>query len=154
MPSTTSILSELQRDFPAIRFLRGDSFRWSPNDQIIYYANSTDTTSLLHEVAHAALGHTSYTYDIELLKAERDAWSMTTTVLAKRYRLPINQEQIETMLDTYRDWLHSRSLCPSCDSTGVQSATNQYSCVACSSRWRVNEARSCQLRRYKIKIAA
>lgn len=148
MPSTSLVLKALKQDLPDISFSPGDKFHWSPNEQVIYYADSTDTASLLHEVAHALLGHTKYMYDIELLKIERDAWNLTVTTLAKIYKVEIDSEKVESMLDTYRDWLHDRSLCPNCEATGIQTNTVRYSCLACGSIWRVNDARSCALRRY------
>lgn len=151
MPSTSSLLKNLKKDLPAITFAPGDTFRWSPQEQAIYFANTTDAAALLHEVAHAALGHAKYAQDIELLQMERDAWHYTLTTLSQKYQVAINAEDIENMLDTYRDWLHDRSRCPSCEATGVQIEANRYSCLACHNSWRVNEARSCALRRYKIK---
>jgi hypothetical protein len=151
MPSISSIVARLKRDFPHITFIKGDVFRWSPTECAVYYENSHDTTSLLHEVAHAALKHTSYAYDIELLKMERQAWEFALSSLSKKYSVSIDREYVESMMDSYRDWLHDRSLCPSCQATGVQTRNNEYSCLACQSTWRVNEARLNALRRYKNK---
>lgn len=156
MPSMRSMLARLIQDFPAIRFIQGDTFRWSPEMQMIHYEDETDTTSLLHEIAHAQLGHAAYTRDIELIEMERDAWELAKN-LAKKYAVTIDAEHIETMLDTYRDWLHDRSACPACQATGIQTAVRDYICLACKTTWRVNEARSCALRRYslpKTKTAA
>lgn len=148
MPLTLSLLETLKHDFPHIDFYKGDIFRWSPSDKIVYYVNTKDAASLLHEVAHAALGHTRYHYDIELLRMEREAWDQAIN-LAKKYSVDISSEHIESILDTYRDWLHDRSLCPTCTATGIQIEANHYSCLACSDEWRANEARVCALRRYK-----
>lgn len=148
MPSTISLISALRRDFPALHFAKGDTFHWSPDEQTVFYANTTDTASLLHEVAHAALGHGDYTYDIELIKMERAAWDYVVTALGPTYLVTIDGEQIEAMMDTYRDWLHDRSRCPSCEATGMQTEAKCYTCLACNSSWRVNEARACALRRY------
>lgn len=149
MPSTRSLLTNLRRDFPAIHFAQGSPFRWSPERRTVYYADPHNGASLLHEVAHAQLGHTHYTRDIELLQMERDAWEHTAA-LAKRYAVFVDPEHIETMLDSYRDWLHARSTCPSCQATGIQTDTKQYHCLACQATWKVNEARSCALRRYTL----
>ena len=150
MPST-SLLRRLKHDFPALSFVQSSEFRWSPKDSTIYYAATPDAAALLHEVAHAVLEHTEYAYDIELLAMERDAWDYARNTLAKKYTVAISQEQTESMLDSYRDWLHDRSICPTCDATGVQTAPRRYTCLACDSVWRVNEARSRALRRYKVK---
>ncbi len=150
MLSTRSLLPALKRDFPDIHFSKGNTFRWSPDERTVYYANTTDIVSLLHEVAHALLNHARYERDIELIKMERAAWDYTTDQLAEKYGVEISDEYIESMLDTYRDWLHSRSLCPTCEATGIQTDTSHYTCLACEGTWRVNEARICALRRYKV----
>lgn len=151
MPSTTSLIDKLRHDFPRITFTASSTFHWSPDEQTIFYAEPIDAASLLHEVAHGVLSHTRYAYDIELLQMERDAWDYTLTTLAPRYATRIDRDQTEAMLDTYRDWLHDRSLCPTCDATGVQTAEHTYTCLSCRENWKVNEARSCALRRYKLK---
>ncbi len=151
MPKTFSLLRALKDDFPDITFVESDTFRWSPEDTTVYYRENEDDGLLLHEVAHAALGHTQYTRDIELLRFESEAWECAASWLSKKYAIDIEQEQIESMLDTYRDWLHKRSTCPSCQDTGVQTDKNHYSCLACLAVWRVNEARTCALRRYQTK---
>lgn len=151
MPSTTSLVTKLQQDYPEIAFAAGDEFRWSPSEATILYDPRThDNASLLHELAHALLHHTTYTKDIELIEMERDAWSYACTQLTNHYDTTISDEQIQGSLDTYRDWLHARSTCPRCKATGVQVKQRQYKCLACTTNWRVNEARVCALRRYTI----
>lgn len=150
MPSTRSLLDRLRRDFPDIHFVPGDIFRWSPSDHTVYYADTVDTASLAHEVAHAVLRHTAYKKDIDLIKTERDAWEYAATTLAKRYGIEIDSDTIQDALDTYRNWLHARSTCPECQATGIQTVARLYACIACKTSWRVNEARSCALRRYTL----
>jgi hypothetical protein len=110
----------------------------------------TKEVFLLHELGHATLGHSDYNKDIELLSLERAAWDQAE-LLAQQYNLSINENLIEDHLDTYRDWLHSRSLCPQCSFTGLQTGNAQYSCPACHAKWRVNQARTCGLKRYITK---
>lgn len=148
-PSMLSIISRLEQDFPDIHFVEGDVFRWSPESRTICYVKGADSALLLHEVAHAALSHNKYSYDIDLLKMERDAWE-TAAQLAIRYHLTLDPDLVEEMLDSYRNWLHERSICPNCQATGVQSGQCNYICLACNDTWRANEARSCALRRYKV----
>jgi hypothetical protein len=150
MPSTLSLIAKLQYDFPDIRFTAGDMFRWSPKERTVYYGNTDDTASLIHEVAHALLGHHDYERDIDLLKMERDAWEYATSTLGERYGLVIDEDVVQDSVDTYRNWLHARSACPGCRAAGLQSSAVQYTCIACNARWKVNEARSCALRRYNI----
>lgn len=151
MHSITSLATKLAADFPAFRFAPGGEFRWSPDERAIFYdADSNDAASLLHELSHAILGHAQFTRDVALLELERAAWQHAMDTLAPTYGVAIAEDQVETALDTYRDWLHARSTCPSCGATGLQTKKNEYKCLACLSKWRVNDARVCGLRRYKL----
>ena len=107
-----------------------------------------DVWQVLHEVGHALLDHQIYSRDIELLGMERDAWQRAEVVAAD-LDLTIPDDVIQTHLDTYRDWLHARSLCPDCTQTGIQIDSAQYECPHCHATWRVNDARTCGLRRYR-----
>lgn len=152
MPLITSLITNLQADFPAFTFISGEEFRWSPQDHTIYYPkDSSDGDALLHELAHGLLQHNNYTKDIQLIEIERDAWDYAKDNLAKSYSITIDETAIQEALDTYRDWLHARSTCPECQATGMQTKSDTYKCLACHTQWRVNEARICALRRYTIK---
>lgn len=152
MPSTTSLANNLQRKYPDFTFQASDEFHWSPQEKVIYYdQNSNDTASLLHELAHASLGHQTYIKDIALLEMERDAWHYAATTLGPTCATKIDDTTVQDALDTYRDWLHARSTCPGCKATGVQTKKNQYKCILCSRLWRVNDARICALRRYTLQ---
>lgn len=148
--SIISLLAKLKNDYPAYQFIEAKEFRWSPEEQIIFYdAASNDTSSLLHELAHALLGHAHYLRDVELVAMERAAWEHASASLAPAYGIAITADTIEDALDTYRDWLHARSTCPQCGATGLQVKDHLYRCVICLTQWRVNDARSCALRRWK-----
>ena len=151
MHSTPSLLTRLRADFPDISFIHGSDFHWSPSERTIYYKDTVDEASLIHELSHALLNHTDYKRDINLLKMEREAWEYATSHLSQNYNVTFENDAIQDALDTYRNWLHSRSICPSCEATGVQTASHLYKCIACLAEWRVNEARSCALRRYSLK---
>ena len=151
MPSTTSLVTKLQHDFPAYTFQSSTDFHWSPQENTIFYdTKSEDSASLLHELAHAVLKHQNYTKDIILIEMERDAWHYASSTLGPQYKITINDDTVQLSLDTYRDWLHARSTCPQCKATGVQTQKSHYKCVLCSTKWRVNDARICALRRYTL----
>ena len=148
MPAT-SLLAKLRRDNPTIHFARSDEFRWSPQEDTVFYADSRNIAQLLHETSHALLGHRDFTRDITLLEMERDAWE-NAKQLAAAYALPLSDTTANNALDTYRSWLHARSTCPTCSMTGFQHARYEYRCPACVTSWRVNDARICGLKRYVI----
>ena len=75
MPNNTQtvsgILPQLQKLYPSIHFCVGKQFSWSPARQMVTYMDDAALASswaLIHEVAHAALGHKHYKNDIDLLQ--------------------------------------------------------------------------------------
>ncbi len=148
--STLSLQNKLRHDYPKIRFVEADNFYWSASQRTVFFDPSATQWEcfLLHELAHGLLKHTQYEHDIQLLVLERDAWTYATQELAPLYDIVIPNEIAQSNLDTYRDWLHDRSTCPHCHATGIQSQTKHYKCLACHTTWRVNEARTCALRRH------
>ena len=148
MPSTTSLIKQLKTDYPQFNFTKFKRFLWSPSEKTVYYTGSDDDYAfLLHELSHGLLDHAEYNRDVELIAMERAAWDKAVD-LAPKYDLKIDEEIVETTLDSYRDWLHARSTCPNCKATGLQIKKHVYNCLACHHTWRVNEARICALRRY------
>lgn len=152
MEQTTSLIQNLQKSSPEITFVSAQDFGWNPETKTIRYDESSDslTAYLLHEYGHALLSHDSYDRDIDLIAMERDAWKKAREI-AKQYDLTISAELVEDSLDSYRDWMHARSQCPTCSATGIQTEEQRYTCIACRACWKVNEARRCALRRYKTK---
>ncbi len=143
-----TLLAKLEKDFPELTFEAGTEFCWSPKTQCItYYADPDDETvaawSLLHEVAHADLGHNRYGSDFELLHMEAAAWHQAAK-LAEKYGYEISSDHIQDCLDTYRDWLHQRSTCPRCGTTSLQATARKYQCHNCSTSWTVTASRFCR----------
>lgn len=152
MPSTAILISQLKTEYPQYSFVKSTDFLWAPDKKTIFYLekDSDDYIYILHELSHALLRHVNYGHDITLIAMEREAWDKATE-LADSHGVKISDDIVQSSLDTYRDWLHARSTCPDCNATGLQSEKNTYKCLACGHKWRVNEARSCSLRRYKIQ---
>lgn len=149
MPSTTLKICNLKKDYPQFKFKQSDNFFWSSTENTIFYCEDVDNrlVLLLHELSHALLGHDDYLYDIELITKERQAWDYAK-ILAKKYQVKIDNQIVQSNLDSYRDWIHQRSTCPKCRAIGVQSEKCVYKCPVCKQSWQVNEARNCKLRRY------
>lgn len=150
---TSSLIRQLRAAFPKLHFILDPVCRWSPDSRTVYYREITsddDAFNLLHEVAHALLGHTSFSSDIELIQKEMQAWMYAVDHLGPRFSVAIPREFAETEIDTYREWIHKRSTCPECGQNGLQIKTETYKCLNCRSQWRVNDARQCGLKRYKM----
>jgi hypothetical protein len=140
------ILNKLSVVLPGIKFTPSDSFYWSPKNSEVYYIpvdNKENIWSLLHEVSHAKLGHNSFSTDFELLKLEVEAWE-ESKIIAKKLGQNIDEDHIQDCLDTYRDWLHQRSTCPSCSNVCLQNSPNEYKCHNCYTVWNVSNSRFCR----------
>lgn len=149
------ILNKLKKDFPALQFEAGDRFAWSPDSKKVVFKTTSsedevDIWSLLHEVGHALLGHTTYKSDFSLLQLEVEAWQKAKE-LGARYNHEIDPEHVEDCLDTYRDWLYKRSLCPVCSTSSLQSDERTYKCFNCGTQWHVSKSRLCRPYRLKHK---
>lgn len=146
--SITSLVKQLRRSYPQFNFVEGDEFHYSPPETVTYHTNTPDAVYLLlHELGHALCKHDLYERDIELISIESRAWEQAA-ILSPTFGLVIPDEVIQSSLDSYRDWMHARSKCPECDATGVQTSLHTFTCIACHKKWRVNTARTCELRRY------
>jgi ribosomal protein L37AE/L43A len=144
------LIERLRADFPDILFKTGRESLWSPEENTVYCARG-DNARLLHELGHALLGHRDFSQDIELLHMERDAWNKAR-IIGADYGVEIDDQQIETAMDSYRDWLHDRSVCPKCAQNGHQERSGGlYRCLNCDTVWNANDARRTHLRRYKQK---
>lgn len=148
-----SLLRKLKHDFPDIVFEPGNMFSWSPAHKRVIYLTQPEneaqaTWSLLHELGHAVLDHTTYHSDLELLKLEAAAWEQAAK-LAPKYNLTIDGDHIQDCLDSYRDWLYQRSKCPTCSTICVQQNTTTYHCHNCQTTWRVSRSQLCRPYRRK-----
>lgn len=147
------ILEDVRPFLDKITLVAGDTFLWSPRDKAVHYVaerlqEKIGQWSLLHEIAHGLLHHHTYTSDFELLQLEIAAWDKAKE-LSQELRIDIDDNYIEDCLDTYRDWLHQRSTCPTCGSTGLQHDAREYRCHNCMSTWHVSASRFC--RPYRMK---
>ena len=148
------VIKLLNLQFPDLTYRPGDSFYWSPQRQEIRYVADSIAPSciwtLLHETSHAILRHNSYESDFELIMLEIKAWEAAKK-LAKKMKVKIDENHIEDCLDTYRDWIHARSICPKCESKSLQTDKLHYRCFNCHASWRVTASRFC--RSYRVLLS-
>lgn len=143
-----NLLNKLKSQLPDINFVEAASFYWSPQTSTIYLNSGAlekaeGQWALLHEASHAVLGHQSYETDVRLLMLEVEAWQ-EASVLGKKLGFAIDEDHIQTCLDTYRDWLYARSTCPTCALNSLQVDETTYVCLNCSTRWSVSQSRFCR----------
>jgi hypothetical protein len=136
------LIARLQAKYPALKFTPGKQFCWSPETGEIFYIprakGPSADWSLLHESGHALLGHTNYRADLELLHLEVAAWDEACLV-ANELGIKIDKDHIQDCLDTYRDWLYNRSICPKCTAKCLQQGDFvHYRCHNCHKVWRVS----------------
>lgn len=153
------LLEKLQIDYPTVEFIEGSAFYWSPATQQIFYKSdvheaelNSATHAILHELSHALLGHRSYTTDFELVQMELAAWEHAKQLLI-RYGFTISEDHVQDCLDSYRDWLYKRSICPTCSTKSIQcNEKNSYQCFNCRTHWKVTSSRFCRpYRHFKQK---
>lgn len=142
--TTTKFISSVAKDYPDFTIERGPHEHWSPKKGAIIF-NPSQTPerirfSVLHELAHALLDHADYQSDFELLKMESEAWHLASKI-GLRYGVTISEDHIQNCLDTYRDWLHHRSQCPTCDMHVLQESSSYYKCFNCQTAWKVSSGR-------------
>lgn len=141
---TSSIIERVIKEYPEFKFKAGPQEHWSPKTKTITYEAGRpliqQTYGLMHELAHALLGHTNYHSDFELLKLESEAWHKASQI-GKEYGIEISEDYIQNCLDTYRDWLHRRSQCPACGIHVLQTDPKTYKCFNCDARWQVSSGR-------------
>jgi len=149
----TQFIDLLSGDYPDFKFQPGSQDHWSPRLNKITYNPQQDIEQLqygvLHELAHARLQHNTYHSDFELLKLESLAWDLAAK-LGKKYNVKIDQDHIQNCLDTYRDWLHRRSACPTCGTHVMQKDSRSYQCFNCQTVWQVSSGRF--VRPYRRKV--
>lgn len=137
-------LDQLRRDFPELTFKSGKQDHWSPKTDTITYKSGVAIKEMqygiLHELAHAQLDHNDYHNDFELLKLETQAWELAAKI-GRKYGIKIDDEHIQDCLDTYRDWLHARSRCPTCGMNVLQTDPYHYRCFNCQTQWSVTNGR-------------
>ena len=143
----------ISEDFPAINFRANNEFYWSAQKKTVFYIkNELNKESgiyrLFHEIGHALSNHQTFSSGIQLIKLESEAWTKAKSV-ANKYDLIISDEQIEKCLDSYRDWLHLRSICPQCSIVGVESDPSHYRCFNCLQNWKVPVNQ--RTRHYRLK---
>ena len=165
----TVVLSD---SYPQLQFMSAETYYWSPENHTVYYkkndASAHGSWSLLHEVAHGLLGHTKYYSDFELVRMEMEAWEKAKKLAgelqeslgaqslepgeardkpelrSQNSELTTNEDHIQDCLDSDRDWLHKRSLCPDCNLSSIQTDAHTYTCVFCDKKWHVTAERFCR----------
>lgn len=115
---------------------------WSPRSQTITYdpqrlRRNDGKIGLLHEIGHLKLGHRHYTYDMQLLGMEMDAWDFVRH-MAPGFGLQVDETHIARCIATYDDWLSKRATCPDCHNFSLQQDRSNFSCFSCGSKWQVN----------------
>ena len=126
-----AFLSSLEETYPDFTFRPGHKFLFRP-PKSIYYLESDENFRLLllHELAHALLGHFSFSRSLERLQIERDAWEKTRE-LCNLHSVPFDEALAEAELDTYRDWVHQKTLCKTCGLTCLEVNSESLFCPFC-----------------------
>jgi len=131
--SLDPLIERIKVDHPDLIFKNGQKFSFRPPRTITIGPKEPHMELLLmHELGHALLGHNNYGTHIDRLKMESAAWEKAKE-LSKIYGIVYVEGVAQTELDTYRDWLHQKSLCPICGLTRYQDPGGIYHCPHCES---------------------
>ncbi len=147
------LIEDIKKAYPEISFKVSDNFYWSPDTKQINYKHKESLTeldiwSMLHEIGHSLLEHKSYSADFMLIRLEVDAWEKAKEI-SREFSILIDENHIQDCLDTYRDWLYKRSICPRCNTKSFQQSDyKHYKCFNCHMIWRVTPSRFC--RSYRV----
>jgi hypothetical protein len=137
---SSELVESLKHDYPKFNFSVGKQEHWSPKKNTIFYNPNKTYFGILHELAHALLKHSDYQNDFELIKLESEAWELAAKI-GQKYSIEIDDDYIQNCLDTYRDWLHRRSACPSCGTHVLQNDSSNYRCFNCNTSWHVSSGK-------------
>jgi predicted RNA-binding Zn-ribbon protein involved in translation (DUF1610 family) len=138
---SSSLIDRVILDYPQFKFCPGSQEHWSPKSNTITYSQSEPLDELL--------GHNTYQSDFELLKLESEAWQLAAKI-GRKYHIMLDDDHIQDCLDTYRDWLHRRSKCPTCGMHVMQQDSVTYKCFNCDTSWQVSSRRFSRSYRRKI----
>lgn len=125
-----TFLAKIKSNYPSLRFVSGKRFAFRPPKTIVVEPDG-EALLLLHEVGHALIGKYDFKTEVDRLKIEVLAWEKAKE-LCGQYGVFIDEELIESELDTYRDFLHQKSRCPDCGLTRFQTPDGIWHCPRCS----------------------
>ena len=135
-------ISDLSSEYKTFSFKKSTRFKYR-FPKTIYFDEKSSYSFLhfalltLHELGHALSHHKDYKIDIERLKIESEAWQRAKNEIKnhqkwqKKYQIFYDEDFVENELDSYRDWLHSRSKCKTCGLTRFQTKDGIYHCPEC-----------------------
>ena len=126
-----AFLETLKKSYPDFSFKPGRKFLFRPKTSIFYLeTNENFRLLLLHELSHALLGHFSFDRSLERLQIERDAWEKTRA-LCEELNVPFDNSLAEAELNTYRDWVHQKTLCKTCGLSCLEVSSESLYCPFC-----------------------
>lgn len=132
-PDCINFLYKIKSSYPQFIFREGKKFAFHPPKTVVIGPQEPFwELLLLHEVSHAILGHKAFKTDVERLKMESEAWNQAEK-LTKTLNIPFNTDFAESQLDSYRNWLHQKSLCKTCGLTRFETPDGKYHCPRCDS---------------------
>ena len=117
--------------YPDLTFKIGQRFSFTPPRTITLGPKEPFYSLLvLHELGHALCKHNNFITHIRRLAIEREAWDKARD-LPHEFGIEFNEDFAESQLDTYRNWLHSKSKCKKCGLTRYQTDDGRYHCPYC-----------------------
>ena len=147
----------LEKEFPEVKFVWNAprfSYQLRAGVPTVFLGEPQPNFGLLtlHELGHGLCRHKDYTRSVERIKIESEAWERAKTAFLKMQEqaregwsmvidgkdvalaeiLPEwDEDFVQAKLDTYRDWLHTKSKCKKCGLTMYQAEDASWHCPRC-----------------------
>lgn len=125
-------LKKIKSAYPEFVFKPGKRFLFRPKNTIFYDEDAEYfELLLLHELGHALLGHYDFATGLSRLKMECAAWDKARS-LAEQFDVDVYEDVIQDKIETYREWLHDRLICPDCGLIRLETKDQNFICPRCN----------------------
>lgn len=147
------LLNKVISEYPDISFVEGEYFSWNHDKNSISYNKNSESAvaDLLHELGHIESDHINYSSDMSLLKKELEAWDNAKEI-AEKFSISISENYINECIESYRLWIHKRSLCPKCFQNGLEISEKNYRCINCDHKWKVSSSQDSRVYKKSLGI--
>lgn len=126
------VVQKIINDFSDLNFYIGNKFMFRPPNNIFLDKKIVDNYALLllHEIGHALSKHRDYKTYFKLLDMETEAWEKAE-ILASKYGVFYDENLVQEHLDTYRDFLYTKTTCLYCGNYCLEGKNGKLFCPFC-----------------------
>ena len=146
-------IQQIKDQFLEYDFQEQSYYGFDSNKKKVYFIAKTDQEPenpllLIHELAHAELGHLDYQSDLELVLIEIKAWDKARAI-CQDIEVEYDPRLRDACIQTYIDWYKLRGTCPNCDTLCINKH-QKYNCYQCLTSWEVSSSLHPDPRKYNL----